>query len=145
MRVLVQRVSEARVEVDGSVVGAIGPGLLAFVCAMDNEESDPELWAERLCHLRCFSDRDGRMNNSLVDTGGSILLVSQFTLSAALDKGRRPSFGRASEPQRAAAQIDALAQACRKHLDKVETGSFGATMQVHLINDGPVTLWIDKP
>lgn len=145
MRVLIQRVLEASVRVDGEVVGSIGPGLLALVCAMDDEQPKAGEWARRLAGLRVFEDESGRMNRSLEDTGGDLLLVPQFTLSADMKKGLRPSFGRASSPTLAAQQIDELAAACADRGLTVATGRFGADMKVSLINDGPVTIWIDKP
>ena len=140
-----QRVCQARVLVEGAVVGAIEKGLLVFVCAMDEETPDAKAWAERLCNLRVFADTEGRMNLSTKAVGGSLLLVPQFTLSADMNKGLRPSFGRASSPTLAAQQINDLAQACRAQGIDVACGQFGADMAVELINDGPVTLFIDKP
>jgi len=145
MRVLVQRVSHARVVVDGTVVGSIDQGLLAFVCAMDEETPDLKAWAQRLCSLRVFADDTGRMNLSVKAVGGGLLLVPQFTLSADMNKGLRPSFGRASSPTLAQEQIETLAQACRAEGVDVACGQFGADMSVELANDGPVTLFIDKP
>ena len=144
MRVLVQRVAAARVEVDGRLVGSIDRGLLVFVCAMDDEQADPRVWAGRLCNMRVFGDADGRMNLSVKEVQGALLLVPQFTLSADMNKGLRPSFGRASSPTLAQTQIEALAKACRQEGVEVACGRFGAEMQVHLTNDGPVTLFIDK-
>ena len=145
MRVLVQRVSRARVLVDGVVVGSIDQGLLVFVCAMDEEKPDLQAWAKRLCNLRVFADAAGRMNLSTKAIEGGLLLVPQFTLSADMNKGLRPSFGRASSPALAAQQIEQLAQACRAEGVEVACGQFGADMSVELANDGPVTLFIDKP
>jgi D-tyrosyl-tRNA(Tyr) deacylase len=141
----VQRVCQARVLVDGAVVGAIEQGLLVFVCAMDEETPDLKAWANRLCNLRLFADTEGRMNLSAKAVGGSLLLVPQFTLSADMNKGLRPSFGRASSPTLAAQQINQLAEACRAQGINVACGMFGANMAVELTNDGPVTLFIDKP
>ena len=145
MRAVVQRVSRARVDVDEKTVSEIGQGLVVLICAMDNETPDVSSWAKRLCRLRIFSDEAGKMNKSLLDTGGSLLLVSQFTLSADMNKGLRPSFARASSPNRAETQIAALAKSCHDLGVPTQTGAFGANMAVHLINDGPVTVWIDKP
>ncbi len=145
MRVLVQRVSNARVLVDDEVVGAIKRGLLAFVCAMDDENPAIETWANRLCNLRVFADDEGRMNQSLRAIDGGLLLVPQFTLSADMNKGLRPSFARASSPALAQRQIEQLATACRAQGVEVACGRFGANMAVELTNDGPVTLFIDKP
>ena len=145
MRAVVQRVSQARVDVAQKTVSEIGPGLVVLICAMDNETPDVSNWASRLCRLRVFSDEAGKMNKSLLDTGGSMLLVSQFTLSADMKKGLRPSFARASHPTLAETQIEALAQSCKDLGVPTQTGVFGADMAVHLTNDGPVTIWIDKP
>jgi D-tyrosyl-tRNA(Tyr) deacylase len=144
MRLLIQRVLQARVEVDNVRVGAIKNGLLVFVCAMDEEPVDFDSWAKRLCALRLFNDAAGRMNQNLIETSGELLLVPQFTLSADMKKGLRPSFARASSPALAKGQIEALAKACEKQGVKVSSGRFGADMKVHLINDGPVTVFIDK-
>ena len=140
---MVQRVTKAKVSVNGETVGQIEQGLVALVCAMDNEEPQLEWWAKRLTHLRCFSDDNGRMQRSLIDVGGGLLLISQFTLSDDGKKGLRPSFSRASQPNLAAPQLESLAAQCRGYLPRVETGVFAADMQVELVNDGPVTLIID--
>ena len=145
MRAVVQRVSGARVEVAHQTISEIGHGLVVLICAMDDESPDLKAWANRLCKLRVFSDAEGKMNQSLLDTGGSLLLVSQFTLSADMKKGLRPSFGRASRPTLAEMQIAALAKSCEDLGVPTQTGAFGADMAVHLTNDGPVTIWIDKP
>ncbi len=145
MRAVVQRVSRARVEVAHETISEIGCGLVVLICAMDDENPDLSAWANRLCKLRVFSDAAGKMSQSLLDTGGSLLLVSQFTLSADMKKGLRPSFGRASNPTLAETQIAALAKSCGDLGVPTQTGAFGADMAVHLTNDGPVTIWIDKP
>lgn len=143
MRAVVQRVQRAQVSVAGDIVGRIDRGLLALVCAMDDEEPQLAWWAKRLTHLRCFPDERGRMQQSLIDIEGGLLLVSQFTLSDDGRKGLRPSFSRASEPALAAAQLEQLAQQCRAYLPQVATGVFGAEMLVELSNDGPVTFILD--
>ena len=143
MRAVLQRVLKAKVSVAGEVVGQIDQGILAFVCAMDNEEPDFEWWAKRLTHLRCFPGDSGRMHRSLIDVGGHLLLVSQFTLADDGRKGLRPSFSRASDPHLANQQLTQLADRCRSYLTRVETGRFGADMQVEMINNGPVTLVVD--
>ena len=145
MRVVIQRVSEARVEVDGEVVGSIGQGLMVLVCAMDDESPDLRVWANRLCSIRLFADASGKMSDDVQAVGGSILFVPQFTLSADMKKGLRPSFGRASNPTLAKKQIEQLAAHCEALGVPTQTGQFGADMAVHLINDGPVTICIDKP
>ena len=138
---LIQRVTSASVAVDGTVIGAIGPGLLALV-AVEPGDTDPliERMAERLLGYRVFADAEGRMNRSLADTGGGLLLVSQFTLAADTRSGMRPSFTTAAPPAEAERGFDRLVELCRRrHAPGVETGRFGAHMVVSLVNDGPVT------
>ena len=140
---LLQRVSEARVEVGGDIVGEIGRGLMVLVAVhRDDTEQDIERLAERLLGYRVFPDSDGRMNLSVLDIGGGLLLVPQFTLTADTKKGTRASFTRGAPPDRASDYFDRLVGACRQRLDTVETGVFGADMQVSLTNDGPVTFWL---
>lgn len=138
---LLQRVREARVTVDGVVVGAIGPGLLLLVCA---EPADTEATATRLVDkllkLRIFSDDAGKMNRSLVDVGGGLLVVSQFTLAADVRGGNRPSFTGAAAPEQGRALYEAVLRLARERHPLVEAGRFGADMQVALVNDGPVTI-----
>ena len=143
MIALIQRVSAARVEVGGTVVARISVGLLALIGIQkdDGEASVPRL-AERLLGYRVFPDAEGRMNRSLRDVGGALLLVPQFTLAADTRKGTRPSFSSAATPERAAELFDRLVDATRSHCVSVETGVFGAEMQVSLCNDGPVTFWL---
>ena len=144
MRVLVQRVHEAQVTVEGRLVGAIERGLLVFVCAMDDQTIDAQAWARRLCGLRVFADARGRMSLNVSDVGGSLLLVSQFTLSADTGKGLRPSFSTALPPAQAELLYDFTLQRLRsRHLD-VAAGVFGADMQVSLTNDGPVTFLLES-
>ena len=140
MLALLQRVSEARVSVAGDTVGQIGPGLLVLVGVQPGDSlAQAQRLAERLLGYRVFDDPDGRMNLSLADTGGGLLLVPQFTLAADTDRGRRPSFTSAAEPQHARAMFDVLVDAARQRHADVATGRFGAHMQVSLTNDGPVT------
>lgn len=138
---LLQRVRSARVEVAGQVVGQIGPGLLALVCA---EQGDTAQQADKLLakvlKLRIFADAAGRMNRSLQDVGGGLLLVSQFTLAADTSGGNRPSFTQAASPQEGRRLYDYLVAQARAAHPQVATGEFAADMQVHLINDGPVTI-----
>jgi len=138
---LIQRVSRAHVEIDGETVGAIGPGLLALVCA---EPADTAAQAEallaKLLKLRIFSDPEGRMNLSLQEVGGGLLLVSQFTLAADTRRGNRPGFAAAAPPALGEALYDHLLERARQAHPEVAAGRFGANMQVHLINDGPVTI-----
>jgi D-tyrosyl-tRNA(Tyr) deacylase len=141
MLALLQRVRRARVEVAGRVVGEIGPGLLAFVCA---EPADTEAHAVRLVDkvlkLRIFGDEAGKMNRSVVDVGGGLLVVSQFTLAADTSGGNRPGFSAAAPPAQGRALYEAVLSAARERHAPVAAGEFGADMQVHLVNDGPVTV-----
>ncbi|MEY3273283.1 MAG: D-tyrosyl-tRNA(Tyr) deacylase Dtd [Pseudomonadota bacterium] len=141
MIALVQRVREARVEVAGRVTGAIGPGLLVLVCA---EPADTEATAaklvDKLVKLRVFADEAGKMNRSVQDVGGALLVVSQFTLAADVSGGNRPSFTGAAPPAQGRALYEAVLQQVRQRLGAVQAGEFGAEMQVHLVNDGPVTI-----
>ena len=146
MIALIQRVTEARVEVDGVVVGAIGPGLLALVAVQPGDgEAQVERMLERLLGYRVFGDAQGRMNRSLADTGGGLLLVSQFTLAADTDKGMRPSFTSAAPPALAQALFERLLARARERHPQVETGRFGAHVKVALVNDGPVTFRLEVP
>ena len=140
---LIQRVREARVEVDGAVVGAIGSGLLALV-AIEPGDGEPQTarMVERLLGYRVFADDQGRMNRSLAETGGGLLAVSQFTLAADTSSGMRPGFSRAAAPEQARAGFERLLAALRARHPVVESGHFGAHMLVHLVNDGPVTFWL---
>lgn len=143
MIALLQRVTQAQVAVAGHTIAQIGPGLLVFVGV---ERSDGEKQAERLLHrllnYRVFADQEGKMNRGLLDARGGLLLVPQFTLVADTHKGLRPSFTPAAEPEHGEWLFDHLVQQARAHYDKVETGRFGADMQVTLTNDGPVTFWL---
>ena len=140
MIALIQRVSEAAVTVEGERVGAIGPGLLALVAVEPgDDEARTQRMAERLLGYRVFSDAQGKMNLSLADTGGGLLLVSQFTLAADTAKGMRASFTSAAAPEAGRRWFERLVALCRDRHAEVETGRFGAHMQVSLVNDGPVT------
>jgi D-tyrosyl-tRNA(Tyr) deacylase len=144
MRALVQRVTEARVRVDGDVVGEIGPGLCVLVgVTHDDTEADARKLAEKVWHLRVFDDADGVMNLSLNAVGGEALVVSQFTLYGDTRRGRRPSWAAAAPPEHAEGLVAAFAQFLRDLGAPVATGQFAAHMQVELVNDGPVTLLID--
>jgi D-tyrosyl-tRNA(Tyr) deacylase len=138
---LVQRVREARVDVAGRVTGAIGPGLLVFVCA---EPADTEATAaklvDKLVKLRIFADEAGKMNRSVQDVGGALLVVSQFTLAADVSGGNRPSFTGAAPPVLGRALYEVVLALVVQRLGAVQTGEFGADMHVHLVNDGPVTI-----
>lgn len=141
MLALIQRVTEAAVRVDGETVGAIGPGLLAFVGIEPGDgEGQVARMAERLLGYRVFADEAGRMNLGLADTGGGLLLVSQFTLAADTRSGMRPGFSTAAAPELAEPLFNRLLAVCRAgHPPGVETGRFGAHMVISLVNDGPVT------
>ncbi len=144
MRALVQRVSEASVTVDGRVVGKIGPGLLVLVGVRHGDDAETAAsLARKVAHLRIFEDEAGKMNCSAVELGLAALVVSQFTLYADVRKGRRPSFIDAAPPEVASPLVDRFAEELRAAGLRVETGCFGAHMQVALVNDGPVTIWID--
>ena len=141
MLALIQRVTSASVTVDDAVVGAIGPGLLVLL-AVEPGDAEPQFrrMAERLLGYRVFDDGNGKMNRSLTDTGGGLLLVSQFTLAADTRSGMRPSFSTAAPPAEAERGFDRLHELCRQmHVPGVETGRFGAHMVISLVNDGPVT------
>ena len=138
---LIQRVTRADVSVDGQCIGRIGPGLLALVAVEpDDDAAQMQRMAQRLLGYRVFADDAGRMNRSLNDTGGGLLLVSQFTLAADTSSGMRPSFTTAAAPDQAERLFNQLVELCRqRHAGGVETGRFGAHMVVSLVNDGPVT------
>jgi len=143
MIALIQRVSVARVTVDGAEVGSIGPGLLAFIAVQpDDTAAKAARLAARVLTYRVFSDAEGRMNLSLLDEGLDLLAVPQFTLAADTKKGTRASFTRAAPPQLGRELFDRFVVECRKQLAIVETGQFGAHMKVSLDNDGPVTFWL---
>jgi D-tyrosyl-tRNA(Tyr) deacylase len=145
MIALIQRVTHAKVEVGGQAVGEIGPGLLALVGVRpDDDEASAARLLERLLTYRVFGDEQGRMNRSLVDTGGGLLLVPQFTLAADTRRGTRPGFSTAAPPARAEALFDGLVAAAQARHPRVATGRFGADMQVALLNDGPVTFWLES-
>ncbi len=144
MRAVVQRVSRAEVRVGGNVVGRIGTGLVVLVgVAVSDEESDAERLADKIAGLRIFEDERGAMNRSLADVSGSVLLISQFTLLGDARKGRRPSFIEAAPGPIAQRLYEQVAELLRKRRIEVQTGVFGATMEVELVNSGPVTILID--
>ncbi|HOD48890.1 MAG TPA: D-aminoacyl-tRNA deacylase [Candidatus Hydrogenedentes bacterium] len=144
MRAVIQRVSEALVTVDGRVTGQIGKGLLLLLgVGHEDTEDDARLMAEKVVGLRCFADAESKFNLSVVEVGGAILAISQFTLFGDCRKGRRPSFSDAARPEPATVLYEAVVQRLREKGLTVETGEFGAHMSVHLVNDGPVTLLID--
>ncbi|WP_439109760.1 D-aminoacyl-tRNA deacylase [Lentibacter sp.] len=145
MRAVLQRVREAQVRVDGAMIGQCGAGLMILVCAMQGDtEAAAEKLALKISKLRMFKDDAGKMNRSLVDIGGAALVVSQFTLAADTSRGNRPGFSAAAAPEDGARLYEHFA-ACLAALGiAVETGRFGADMQVSLVNDGPVTLWVES-
>jgi D-tyrosyl-tRNA(Tyr) deacylase len=145
MRAVVQRVREARVDVDTATVAAIGPGLLVL-CAIgaSDGDADCEWLARKIARLRIFDDAAGVMNRSLIEIGGEMLAVSQFTLYASTRKGARPSYSAAAPPETAAPRFAAFVKALERELGRnVPTGIFGAAMRLTLVNDGPVTIWLD--
>ncbi len=145
MKTVIQRVSEARVTVDGETVGEIAHGLAILLgVAQDDGEEDAEWLAGKCAGLRIFEDADGRMNESVVEAGGAVLLISQFTLLADCRKGRRPSFTAAEDPADAERMCDRFAELLRRRGLRVETGRFGARMRVSLVNEGPVTIVLDS-
>lgn len=144
MRAVVQRVKEASVTVDGQIVGEIGAGVMVLVCAMqgDTQETARKV-AAKIAKLRIFKDEAGKMNLSLLQTGGAALVVSQFTLAGDTARGNRPGFSSAAAPDLGKMLYQTMAQSLRDQGIETQTGRFGADMAVSLINDGPVTLWID--
>ncbi len=145
MRLLIQRVSEAAVRVDGEVIGEIGQGFLVFVGVEDaDNEAIADAMAKKLLGLRIFMDENGKTNLDLAAVGGELLLISQFTLYADCRKGNRPSFIKAGEPGHASRLFDYFTARCRISVANVATGSFGADMKVSLTNDGPFTVWLDS-
>ena len=144
MRLLIQRVSEAQVSVESSTIGSIRIGLLVFVgISRQDSVADADYAVQKMVGLRIFPDAAGKMNCSVQEAGGSLLLVSQFTLYGDCRKGKRPSFDRAAPPAEAQTLYNYFVEAARRSRVPVETGVFQAEMQVHLVNEGPVTIWID--
>ncbi len=145
MRALIQRVSDATVHIEGAASARIGPGLLIFL-GVRTGDTDAELRfvADKCLKLRIFEDEEGKMNRSVLDIGGEILVVSQFTLYGDTRKGRRPSFGRAAPPPESIPMYEHFVEILRESGLRTETGEFGAMMQVELTNDGPVTLLVEK-
>ena len=144
MRALVQRVSEAAVRVDGITIGQCGAGLLILICAMRSDTAaQAEHLAQKIAKMRIFKDEAGKMNRALLDIGGAALVVSQFTLAADTRTGNRPGFSQAADPETGRALYEHFVQSLAALGPKVQTGQFGADMKVSLINDGPVTIWLD--
>ena len=144
MRVVLQRVAYARVQVEGETIGEIGEGFLVLLgVAQEDDEAAADRMAEKICKLRIFQDDQGKTNLSLADVGGKLLVVSQFTLYADCHKGNRPSFIRAGAPEKADRLYQYFVEQCRRYVPRVEHGSFGADMKVELLNDGPFTLVLE--
>lgn len=144
MRALIQRVRRASVTIDGSIRGQIGPGLLILLGVQEGDtEENARYLAEKCAGLRVFTDENDKMNLSAADIGGGLLVVSQFTLYGDCRRGKRPSFTRAARPETAVPLYESFLAHCRASGLAVETGEFGADMQVELVNDGPVTIWMD--
>jgi D-tyrosyl-tRNA(Tyr) deacylase len=145
MRLLLQRVSRAEVRVDGRVTGTIDRGFLLLVGFTHDDSDDRLAWmAEKVIGMRLFTDAEGKMNLALADVGGALLVVSQFTLYGDAQKGRRPSFIDAARPEAAEALYERFVSMLRERGQRVETGEFGAMMEVELVNEGPVTLWLER-
>ena len=144
MRAILQRVSEAAVRVDGEVVGQCGPGLMILVCAMQGDtEANADLLAAKVSKCRIFEDEAGKMNRSVLDIGGSALVVSQFTLAADTSRGNRPGFSSAAAPEDGRRLYEHFARALADLGVPVQTGQFAADMKVSLVNDGPITIWME--
>lgn len=145
MRALLQRVSLAKVSVEGTVIGQTGPGLLILVCAMQGDDDQKaEQLAAKVSKLRIFKDEAGKMNRSVLDMGGSALVISQFTLAADTSRGNRPGFSEAAPPEVGKRLYEVFAHRLSGLGVPVETGQFGADMAVELVNDGPVTIWVES-
>ncbi|HZI17315.1 MAG TPA: D-aminoacyl-tRNA deacylase [Pyrinomonadaceae bacterium] len=145
MRAVVQRVTRASVKVGGELVGEIGAGLLVLVgVGREDTEDDARYLAEKIATLRVFDDEGGRMNRSVVEAGGALLVVSQFTLYGDVRRGRRPSWTDSAQPEAAEPLYELFVAEARRRVERVETGSFRSTMEVELVNDGPVTILLDS-
>ncbi len=145
MRAVAQRVSKASVSVGGKVIGSIGNGLLVLLGVRSTDDREDAVYlAEKILNLRIFEDADGKMNLSLLDSKGGLLVVSQFTLYGDVSRGRRPSFIEAAPPERANTLYEFFVAECRKQVGKVATGQFQAMMDVELVNSGPVTILVDS-
>lgn len=145
MRFVIQRVTRSSVSVDGKTIGKIGKGFLVLIgISQEDTQETADRLVKKMTGLRIFEDENGKTNLSLADVGGELLLISQFTLYANCKKGNRPSFTEAGSPEKANALYEYIIQACREKVPVVETGSFGAEMEVSLVNDGPFTILLDS-
>ena len=145
MRFVIQRVTRSSVSVDGTTIGKIGKGFLVLIgISQEDTQETADRLVKKMTGLRIFEDENGKTNLSLADVGGELLLISQFTLYANCKKGNRPSFTEAGSPEKANALYEYIIQACREKVPVVETGSFGAEMEVSLVNDGPFTVLLDS-
>ncbi|WP_171239650.1 D-aminoacyl-tRNA deacylase [Ruegeria sp. HKCCA5491] len=145
MRAVLQRVSHAKVSVDGDVIGRTGPGLMVLVCAMqEDDEASAQRLATKISKLRIFKDDAGKMNRSVLDISGSALVISQFTLAADTSRGNRPGFSEAASPELGKHLYEVFAAKLSSLGIPTETGQFGADMAVELVNDGPVTIWVES-
>ena len=145
MKLVIQRVKNAKVEVEGNIVGKIGKGFLVLVGITHTDtKQEADYLVKKLCKLRIFEDENGKMNLGLKDVGGELLIISQFTLYADCSEGNRPSFVNAAKPEMANVLYEYFCEECKKNEIKVETGIFGADMKVSLLNDGPVTIILEK-
>lgn len=146
MRIIIQRVKRASVEIDGALVNEIGMGLLVLVgIEIEDEQEDVSYLAAKIINVRIFSDTEGKMNKSVLDMDGELLVVSQFTLHASTNKGNRPSFIKSARPEKAIPLYNSFISDLEKLTSKkIKTGTFGADMQIHLVNDGPVTIFLDS-
>ena len=145
MRFVIQRVTRSSVSVDGTTIGKIGKGFLVLIgISQEDTQETADRLVKKMTGLRIFEDENGKTNLSLADVGGELLLISQFTLYANCKKGNRPSFTEAGSPEKANALYEYIIQACREKVPVVETGSFGAEMEVSLVNDGPFTIILDS-
>lgn len=144
MRAVIQRINGAEITINGGETRKVGEGLVVFICAMEGDtDAQADFLVQKVCGLRVFKDENDKMNRSLADVGGGLLIVSQFTLYGDCRKGNRPSFTNAARPETAIPLYEAFIARCRESGLPVETGEFGADMKVDLLNDGPVTLWMD--
>jgi len=145
MKALLQRVAEARVDLEAETIARIGPGLVVLICTeKPDTEAEAEHFARKIANMRIFADEDGKTNLSVKDVGGQALVVSQFTLAADWKKGNRPSFSAAADPETAERLYQYFVGKLRAEGVPVETGRFRSHMQIHLVNDGPVTIWMDS-